>query len=460
MGLFGARGRNRLENVGPILQIRYDKGAPHLPVELPVSKSIRARDLILRAAAGAPPAETSFDGWADDNRILAKSLSSLLKDSGEEPRFLSLDLGQGGTTLRFIIALIASMPGVEVEIKCHKALKRRPLAPLVDALRSLGASIDYLEGEGYPPLYIRGCKMKGGAVAVAGNVSSQFASALLMVAPLWSDGLNLKLDPARISRPYIDMTLKMMARYGVEVKVDVDTLIVPPGKYVVGEPCIEADWSAAGYFYEAALLAPDTDIVVRHLTPPAESLQGDAITESIFNFLGVTTTRNADGSATLRGDSTKIAALKKSQMPVELNLAETPDIVPALTAALAVAGIPFHLTGLRHLRFKESDRLTALSVELQKIGCAVEAGLDYIGGTGRLLPTDGSDTIDTYDDHRIAMALAVTAARRSDITIRNYDVVTKSFADFFAQLQKIGYYYFTPTRQGLIPRTFEDAEEE
>ena len=457
--MFGVRDKRRKENTGPVLQIRYDSEAPHRSVILPVSKSIRARDLILRAAAGLAPDEHSFDGWAEDNRILAEALREDLKREDENEHFISLDLGQGGTALRFISALIAALPGIYDEIKWHKALMRRPLAPLVDALKSLGAYIDYTETPGYPPLYIRGQKLRGGEVAVAGNISSQFASALLMVAPLWENGLKLRLDADRISGTYIEMTLKMMARYGIAVTKDANTLTVSPGRYHISAPYIEGDWSAAGYFYEAALLAPDRDIVIENLAPPESSLQGDAVTQSIFNFLGVSTARQSDGTSVLRGDSAKIDILKKSGFPVELNLSETPDIVPALSVGLAVAGIPFHLSGLGHLRFKESDRLTALAVELQKIGCAVEAGADYIAGTGRLLPSDGSDTIETYDDHRIAMALAVTAARRPDITMRNYDVVAKSFGDFFTQIQKIGYYFFTPTRHGLIPRSFEEPEQ-
>ena len=440
------------------IQLIYDKSrADRISVALPASKSMAARALIIAAFAGSRPETIGNLPACTDTDELSAAINALLDvepqpgkriaETDPDPLCLHLNLGLGGTSLRFFTALAASLPAIEFEVDCAAPLKKRPLAPLCEALIASGARIKYLDQPGYPPLFIQGTHIPGGDRQISAAISSQFVSAMIMCAPYWKDGLRLHLtgDEA-VSFPYIDMTVKMMQKAGAEVSIADDKRIISvkplPYQKVRAEALKpEADWSGASYFYELALALPDREIHISSLTPPSESLQGDSRCAEIFNLLGVHTEYNPDGSATLRCDRKlrdDVASLAKKH-PLEFDMSETPDLVPALAVGLCLAGIRFNISGIAHLHLKESDRITALQIELGKIGYSLEAGKDFLAWTGGRTPVGENESIDTYHDHRIAMAFAVAAVALPYLSINNPEVTEKSFPDYFKILNEAGF---------------------
>lgn len=403
-----------------ILQINYDRNSfpeQSEAVTLPGSKSIAARLLVLDYINSKGEAMAERDGMPDcDDTIFLSNALRRLKDGGADGRY---DLGSGAASLRFFVALAASLPGFEGVVDCSAQLRRRPLSPLINALRGIGADIECMEREGYPPLYIKGKTLRGGKVRVDGSVSSQFVSAMLLVEKLWIRPLTLRIDGEEVSRPYSEMTRKVVENYG---KCEV-----------------EPDWSAAAFFYEVALLCPGREILLGRLTDPAVSVQGDAASRDIFNLLGVETTLHDDGSATLKGNASVIRRMSYSGIPLEFDLNGMPDLVPALAVGMALAGIKYRFVNIGHLRHKESDRISALQMEMEKIGFGLESGSDWLSWIGRRLPVGENETIDSHDDHRIVMAFAPAAAKLNYVGIRSAECVAKSFPGFVAELEKLGF---------------------
>ena len=440
------------------IQLTYDKNLTEdIKVTLPTSKSMAARALIIAAIAGKRPASIGDLPVCTDTAELSAAVNALLDlvpdptarvDMREpSPLCLNLNLGLGGTSLRFFTALAASVPACEFEIDCAAPLKKRPLAPLCEALNTAGASIGYLDNAGYPPLLIRGHHIEGGSREISAAISSQFVSSMIMCAPIWKSGLQLHLSGEHaVSVPYIDMTIRMMRKAGAEVSFDrknnIITVAARPYTLIdASDLKPEADWSAASYFYELALLLPDRKIEISSLTPPACSLQGDSACAEIFSRLGVATTFNENGSATLCCDKTKLEEIvsETKESPVVLDMSDTPDLVPALAVALCLSGIRFKIVGIGHLRHKESDRISAIEIELSKIGYALDTGDDFMSWTGRRTPTGENETIETYHDHRIAMAFAPAATRLPYLSILNPKVTEKSFPDYFSLLKTAGF---------------------
>ncbi|MBD5387063.1 3-phosphoshikimate 1-carboxyvinyltransferase [bacterium] len=440
------------------LKLIYDrKRADNIRATLPTSKSMAARALIIGALAGVRPHGISNLPVCTDTDELTAAINSLLdiipspekriSDSNPSTLCLNLNLGLGGTSLRFFTALSASIPATEMEIDCAAPLKKRPLAPLCEALNTAGADISYLDNPGYPPLLIKGKHILGGDREISAAISSQFVSAMIMCAPYWREGLSLTLTGDHpVSFPYIDMTVKMMCRAGAEVEISADRRLISVAKKSYRPQNIdalspEADWSAASYFYELALSIPDRKIEISSLTPPQESLQGDSKCADLFKRVGVDTVFNADGSATLSCDKKKreeIASLSTAS-PIEFDMSATPDLVPALAVGLCLAGIHFNITGISHLHLKESDRISALQIELGKIGFDIDAGYDFLAWNGGTTPVGENESIDTYHDHRIAMAFAVAAVKLPYLYINDPKVTEKSFPDYFEILKKAGF---------------------
>lgn len=382
-------------------------------VRLPGSKSMAARALIIDAVARRTRRLENLPE-CDDTRELCAALEQM---RGGADKY---DLGAGGTSLRFFVALAAATPGFEGTIDCGEALRRRPLAPLLDALRKLGADIRPLGKEGCCPLYVKGRKLRGGKVDIDGNISSQYASALMMVSDLMEEPLQMSFN-SMVSRPYYDMTCRMIE---------------------LGEKMeIESDWSAASYFYEMALLLPGTEIRIENLTSPDDSLQGDSGCEEIFRKLGVETMRHADGSVVLCGSGEKVGELRKGEI-VGMDLSQMPDLVPALAVGMCLAGIKFRIEGIGHLKYKETDRLVALGMELEKIGYGLVVDDDSLSWEGRKYPVGENEVISAHGDHRMAMAFSAAAIRRGYITIDGAECVAKSFPDFFEQIGKLGFSKF------------------
>lgn len=420
-------------------------------VTLPGSKSMAARALIIASCACGTDAFSKMENMpdCDDTRELIYALRRLSEEGIDIPRringtstspaSLRVDTGLGGTSLRFFISLAASLAGVETEIDCSPAMRRRPLAPLVDALRDAGAGVEYVSKAGYPPLLCRGGSIQGGEISIDAGVSSQFISSIMMMAPYWKEGITLRFkdSASMVSRPYVTMTAEMMRRYGAQVSATSDRITVPPGAYGSIPSRIECDWSAAGYFYEFALLA-GREVRLTGLPMPGESVQGDSRIAEIYGFLGVTT-EETDGGILLRTDIKISEAIRVSGAIIELDMTDIPDQVPALAVALALSGIRFRFSGVSHLRHKESDRLLTVTMEMEKIGFRLEYTENTLSWTGRRLPVGEDETIDTHGDHRIAMAMAIAAVKRPYLPMREPEVVSKSFPDFFEQIKALGY---------------------
>ncbi|MCK0129956.1 3-phosphoshikimate 1-carboxyvinyltransferase [Flavobacteriaceae bacterium F08102] len=332
-----------------------------------------------------------------------------------------IDIGHAGTAMRFLTAYYASMPGRTLVLTGSSRMQQRPIRILVDALKQLGAEIHYEINEGYPPLRICGKELLKNSVQIAGNVSSQYLSALLLIAPRLKNGLKLLLTEKCTSRPYLEMTLTLLNSLGVKTYFENQTIQIKPTLNI--EPStwtIESDWSSASYFYSMAALSPvDTEYYLTYYKE--DSLQGDRCLVDIYRQLGVDTVFE-NGGITLR---------KTNRTPVlkELDLQDAPDIAQTIVVTCFALQIPCHLTGLHTLKIKETDRLVALKNELTKLGAKIHV-------TDTSLHLEAASQIysncfiETYDDHRMAMAFA-PLAMKVPIVIKDAAVVTKSFRDFW-----------------------------
>ena len=339
--------------------------------------------------------------------------------------------------MRFMTAYLAATSCTHhpsLLITGTERMKHRPIKVLVDALRYLGADIDYAGQEGFPPLRVTGRKLEGGELEVPGNVSSQFISALLLIGPVLRNGLTLRLTGDIISRPYIDLTLWTMREFGADAEwIAIDTIKVQPKPYVSRQYFIENDWSAASYWYEMVALSADPDAEVQLEGLMDGSKQGDSGVRYIFSLLGVKTLFHTRDS----GVPTTVT-LKKSGQRVkrlEYDFAKTPDLAQTIVCTCCALGIPFHFTGLQTLKIKETDRIKALMTELRKLGFELQEC------NGRELIWNGGNTtsisypvIDTYEDHRMAMAFAPMSLVMP-VAIRNPQVVTKSYPRFWEDLK-------------------------
>lgn len=387
-------------------------------ITLPLSKSMAARLLILDYIHNRELQRVDLPD-CDDTRDLERALRQL-KSS---PCNSVFNLGFGATSQRFFIALAAALEGFEGIVDCSAQLRRRPLSQLVDVLQAMGADIRYMEKPGFAPLYIKGRKLKGGDVEMDASVSSQYISAVMLISPLCETPANIILRGEVVSRPYMEMTKKIISGYNKDMQ-------------------IEPDWSAATFFYEAAMLHPGKRIEIENLTPPSDSVQGDSGVCALFEALGVRTLFNEDGSATLIGDADKIKRNAESEEPFVADMSAMPDAVPALTPALALNGIRFKLTGIAHLRHKESDRLEAMRAEMLKIGYVLTVGEDSLSWNGDCVTVENPVTIDSYADHRIAMAFAIASTKIIEtevgkLNITDITCVSKSFPNFFGEERKL-----------------------
>ncbi len=390
-------------------------------VELPLSKSIAARALIISALRDEQCKVESggCDGRCDDIDILA---SCLKHGDGH------VDVGAAGTAMRFLTAYFACRPGHTVTLDGSERMRQRPIGVLVDALRQMGASIEYVDREGYPPLKIAGCPLHGGSIVMRGDVSSQYASAVLMVSPL-AGGITLTLEGDIVSRPYIDMTLAMMRHHGIEAHfASPTTIVVPAGHYVPAPIIIEGDWSAASYWLALKALLPESRLVLSPLAQ--DSLQGDRAIVEMMKPLGVECEFAGDASVVLHRASLDSALM---QGAYERDMAATPDLVPALVVTLCLLRVPFRLAGVATLRLKESDRLEALCVELAKLGYRLEVSDNTLSYDGSHVPVTGEVALCPHDDHRLAMALSL-AATRHKIVVTSAEVVSKSYPQWWQQL--------------------------
>ena len=391
---------------------------------LPASKSISNRVLILNHLSGNH-SEISNLSDCDDTFVMKKALS--------HPSEIT-DIMAAGTAMRFLTAYF-SVSKYKTLLTGTPRMLQRPIHVLVNALRSLGANIRYMGQEGFPPLLVEGRQLQGGEIELEGSVSSQFTSALLMIGPVLENGLTLHLKGNIISRPYIEMTLHLMREYGAHADwKDECALRVEGSGYTPKDFIVENDWSASSYWYEMVALSndPNACIHLKGLFP--NSTQGDAEVKRLFEPLGVMTLTDPEGGIVLRKSS---VALPEE---VVLDLEGQPDLAQTLVVTCAMLGRPFRITGLQTLKIKETDRLKALKNELAKLGIAIKSsGGDTLSWNGKCTPIDGIPLIDTYDDHRMAMAFAPCCLRTSTIRINQPTVVSKSYPRYWKELQAAGF---------------------
>ncbi|WP_455076373.1 3-phosphoshikimate 1-carboxyvinyltransferase [Prevotella koreensis] len=410
--------------------MRYRITAPSridTTIKLPASKSISNRALIISALAGVKTMPRNISN-CDDTEVIVRAL----RDNPYE-----IDIKAAGTAMRFMTAYLAVTPGEHV-ITGTERMKHRPIKVLVDALRYLGADIEYIGEEGFPPLKIRGKALDGGSIEIPGDVSSQYVSALLMIAPMLNGGLELHLTGNIISRPYIDLTIHTMHDYGARVEwTDVDTIVTEPTGYREREFIIENDWSGASYWYETLALMGDRESSIRIPGLIDSSRQGDSGVRYLFSMLGVKTSFE-DGIKTK--PTTVTLKTMRSMLPkLDFDFSGQPDLTQTLVVTCAAMNIPFHFTGLATLRIKESDRIEVLKREMRKLGFVIreENNSELLWDGERCKAT--MEPIDTYEDHRMAMAFAPAAVKFPGLRINNPEVVTKSYPNFWKDLQQAGF---------------------
>jgi 3-phosphoshikimate 1-carboxyvinyltransferase len=392
-------------------------------IQLPASKSISNRVLLLQTLSHGNIDDIQNLSDSDDTHVLLQALTN--------PQPI-IDLQAAGTSMRFLTACLAAQPGKHILTGTNR-MKNRPIAPLVNALRQIGAEIEYLEKEGFPPLLIKGKQLAGGKITLDASVSSQYISALMMIAPITQHGLEIKIEGHAVSKPYIRMTQLLMQTFGIQIPHTGNIISIPPqhSSCRLQPFVVENDWSAASYWYEILAIAPQkAEIHLKGLRK--NSLQGDAKVAQLFEAMGVTTTFVDDGIVLQPTDRTV--------SPFIYNFRDEPDLAQTFAVTCALKNIPFHFTGLQTLKIKETDRIIALHNEMKKLGYEIKIIADSeISWDGTHTQPATIPPIDTYNDHRMAMAFAPAALRFGSVDICDPEVVGKSYPAFWADLRKAGF---------------------
>ena len=429
--------------------MRYTISAPialHAAIQLPASKSISNRALILHSLAHGNILPRNLSD-CDDTMVMTRALDG---NPGH------IDILAAGTAMRFLTAYLSVTPGTRI-ITGTQRMQQRPIRILVDALRKLGAQIEYVGNEGFPPLRITGTELTGSDISLAGNVSSQYISALLMIGAVLPQGLRLHLTGSIISRPYITLTLQLMRDFGAQADwTSEDCITVSPGRYTDTPFTVESDWSAASYWYQMMAIeginnekikggdrssAKESEDSTKEEAHTAEiellglfahSYQGDSRGAEVFTRLGVHT-EYTDRGVKLTRKGTPATRLDEDMVDI-------PDLAQTFVVTCCLMDIPFRFTGLQSLKIKETDRITALIRELRKLGYVVRSEQDSILlWDGERCPADANPVIATYEDHRMAMAFAPACLVLPQIQIDEPQVVTKSYPAYWEDLQKAGF---------------------
>ncbi|MEN8138429.1 MAG: 3-phosphoshikimate 1-carboxyvinyltransferase [Bacteroidota bacterium] len=383
------------------------------------SKSESNRLLILQAL--------SEDKFKIENLSNSKDTSLMLaalSNNGDE-----INIGMAGTAMRFLTAYLSVQEGREVILTGSERMKQRPIGELVEALKSIGADIEYTEDKGYPPLKIKGKKLQGGKITLNSGISSQFITALMLIAPTMEKGLKIALKGKVVSLPYINMSIQLLQKVGIYASMDKKIISINNGKIYSDQPiAVESDWSSASYHYSLIASAEDASILLG--TYRRESFQGDSALADYYRSLGVETIYLQD-----KIRLQKAPIFEKPDL-IEFDLNQQPDIAQTIAVSCFNLGIACKLTGLETLRIKETDRLFALKTELEKLGASVVITDSSLSLSASEKIVSGV-RIDTYDDHRMAMAFA-PLAMKSEVFIENPDVVEKSYPDFWDHLNKLG----------------------
>ncbi len=391
----------------------------HGSLNITGSKSETNRLLLLRALY--PELEVNNTSNCDDSVAMNAALTKVSS---------TVDIHHAGTAMRFLTAYFSTLEGSEVVLTGSQRMQERPIGVLVEALQALGADIAYENAEGYPPLRIKGKKITGGKAQLPANISSQYISALLLCAPKLSDGLELELVGQITSLPYIKMTLALLERVGIRSHFEGQNIRVESTEKIEQQTqIVESDWSSASYYFSCVALSREARIVLNNFRE--DSLQGDSVLPEIYAQLGVETSFTSEGMVL---EKTKDFSLPER---LTLNLIEAPDIAQTIAVSCYGLGVACDLTGLHTLKIKETDRLIALETELGKLGAKIKVTHDSLhldGGTHFI----ADQSIATYHDHRMAMAFA-PLAQKVPLYILDAKVVTKSYPDFWNDMQEIGF---------------------
>jgi 3-phosphoshikimate 1-carboxyvinyltransferase len=388
-------------------------------IVLPASKSISNRLLIIKALANH-----SFDiknlSESDDTNVMLESFRN---------QNLEINIGHAGTSMRFLTAYFAAI-GQQKIITGSDRMKNRPIAELVEGLNQLGAEITYKGKNGYPPIQTSGNPLHGNHIHIDGSISSQFITALLLIAPCLPEGLIIDIKGEPASSSYITLTLQLMRSFGIKSTWDKNTITILPQQYE-GKTCtVEADWSGASYWYEIAALADETQVVLQGLT--SNSFQGDAVVAGLFEKLGI--------RSTFSGNSVLLNKFPCDIKFFEYDFINNPDLVQTFVVTLCLLNIPFRISGANTLRIKETDRILALQKEMKKLGFViVEESAGVLTWNGTHTDKIKSISIDTYKDHRMALAFAPAALKVKNLVINDAMVITKSYPRFWNDLRSVGF---------------------
>ena len=401
------------------IRLHLPNGIKSSSLQITGSKSETNRVLLLQALyPGITIINTSE---SDDSEAMRRALA------GNDA---IVDIHHAGTAMRFLTAYYAIKEGKEVMLTGSTRMKERPIGVLADALRSLGADIQYLENDGYPPLKIKGKKLTENKVAIAASVSSQYITALLLIAGKLENGLEITLIGEITSRPYLEMTLSLLKEVGIiaNFKDNVISIKQSANNHQPTTITVESDWSSASYFYSIIALSPiGTSVTLSSYKQ--NSLQGDSALSKIYKSMGVVTEFN--------GNTITLTRVDCQLTTVNCQLNNTPDIAQTIAVTCFGLGLPCHLTGLHTLKIKETDRLEALKTELEKLGADI-----IVTGDSLRLNTSSKINPDvaiaTYNDHRMAMAFAPLAIK-VPVTIKDAEVVTKSYPTFWQDLEQLGF---------------------
>lgn len=398
---------------------------PDTPISLPASKSICNRVLTIVALSDGVGDVYNVSDCDDTNAIIN---AITMHKKGEK----YINIGAAGTAMRFMTAMLALRTKATVTIDGSARMRKRPIKELVDVLCQLGAKIEYAgESDSCPPLLIHQAPMRGGTVSINGSISSQYISALMMIAPGLSDGLTINITGGLVSRPYVEMTAAIMRDFGAQVLCTDNQITIKQGDYQSRTYSVENDWSAASYWYEIRSLIPDVNLRLASLHK--NSTQGDSKVAEIFKLFGVETEYTSDG--VLLTYNPKSVAER-----IDIDLQNQPDLAQTIVVTACLKGIPFRISGLSTLRIKETDRISALISQLAKLGYTVRETEDATLESDSVRRScDKTPAIETFDDHRMAMAFAPASIVVPGITIEDAEVVSKSYPKYWEHLKLIGF---------------------
>ena len=413
------------------LQLIPSKLNKNTSITITGSKSETNRLLLLQSLF--PEIALKNTSNSDDSEVMFKALSQILEPTTHHPPPTTIDVHHAGTAMRFLTAYFAIQSNQEVVLTGSSRMKERPIHILVEALNSLGAQISYEEKVGFPPIRIKGRELQKSEIDIEANTSSQYISALLLIAPKLRHGLKINLIGEVTSLPYIQMTLELLNGIGVETSFENKSITIQPTAFNLQPKTltIESDWSSASYFYSLVALS-ELGTAITLSSYKKNSLQGDSVLAEIYQDFGVKTVFNENKTITISKSNHKINNLQ----PITYNLQQSPDIAQTIAVTCFGLGLGCHLTGLHTLKIKETDRIQALKNELENIGASVSITNNSISLKSSKFIKENI-TIKTYQDHRMAMAFAPLALKTS-LIIEDAEVVSKSYPDFWNDLKSCG----------------------